>query len=123
MKKKLLTIVLMLLPLLASTAVEIDDIYYILDRDTKTAEVTNGKYFYDGSVVIPERVIHEGTEYSVTSIGAYAFCNCSCLTSVTIGNSVKSIDFFAFYNYIDLTSIIIPNSVTSIGNYAFQECI
>ena len=33
---------------------------------------------------------------SVTSIGDYAFCNCTGLTSVTISNSVTSIKSCAF---------------------------
>ena len=59
---------------------------------------------------------------SVTSIGEYAFYDCSGLTSVTIPNSVTSIGAFAFLNCSGLTSVIIPNSVTSIGWYAFSEC-
>ena len=42
---------------------------------------------------------------SVTSIGSYAFYNCSGLTSVTIGRSVKSIGSYAFYNCSSLMSI------------------
>ena len=57
-----------------------------------------------------------------TSIGGYAFNECSGLTSVTIPNSVTSIGERAFQACTSLTSITIPNSVTSIGDYAFQGC-
>ena len=59
---------------------------------------------------------------SVTSIGKYAFYNCSGLTSVTIGNSVTSIGDYAFYGCTGLTSVTIGNSVTSIGEDAFVDC-
>ncbi len=59
---------------------------------------------------------------SVTSIGNYAFYNCSSLTSVTIPNSVTSIGDYAFNGCSGLTSVTIPNSVTSIGDYAFNYC-
>ena len=58
---------------------------------------------------------------SVTSIGDYAFCDCSGLTSITIPNSVTSIGDYAFRDCSGLTSITIPNSVTSIGT-AFEYC-
>jgi hypothetical protein len=59
---------------------------------------------------------------TITSIGQYAFYNCTSLTSVTIGNSVTSIGNRAFSNCTNLTSIIIPNSVTSIEEFAFSGC-
>ncbi|MEE1000919.1 MAG: leucine-rich repeat domain-containing protein, partial [Bacteroidales bacterium] len=59
---------------------------------------------------------------SVTSIGNYAFINCSSLTSVSIPNSVTSIGNYAFGNCSSLTSVTIPNSVTSIGTWAFAKC-
>ena len=85
---------------------------------------------------------------SVTSIGCYAFQNCTSLstlnfnaincsgftpyistpfsscpiTIINIGESVERIPEYFTYNISSLTSIIIPNSVTSIGNYAFYSC-
>ncbi len=59
---------------------------------------------------------------SVTIIGNSAFNACSSLTSLTIPNSVTSIEFAAFYACSSLTSITIPDSVTRIGDYAFKNC-
>ncbi len=42
---------------------------------------------------------------------------------LVIPDGVTSIGDYAFYNCSGLTSISIPNSVTSIGDYAFSECI
>ena len=120
MKKLVFAFVAMLLPLMASAdAVEINGIYYNLINKTKTAEVTSNPNGYSGSVVIPEKVKHEGTEYSVTSIDEQAFCYCRGLTSITMPNSVTSIGEKAFYGCSGLTSISIPGSVTSIGRETF----
>ena len=69
-------------------AIEIDGINYELNSETKQATVIGS---YSGEIVIPESVEHEGTAYSVTSIGNGAFQYCTGLTSVTIPNSVTSI--------------------------------
>ena len=58
----------------------------------------------------------------VTSIGNYAFRECSYLTSVTIGSNVGSIGTSAFDTCLRLASVSIPASVTSIGDYAFVSC-
>ncbi|MCD8041188.1 MAG: leucine-rich repeat protein [Clostridia bacterium] len=58
---------------------------------------------------------------SGTSIGAYAFYNCTSLESVTIGSGVTSIGAYAFYNCTSLESIAIPDSVTSVKLNAFYN--
>ena len=117
--------VLLSLPMLAEE-VEINGINYkLVAKIAKIKEATvikksNGEY--SGKVVIPDSVEHEGTTYSVTSIGYGAFAGCSGLTSVTIPNSVTSIESGTFYNCTGLKSMIIPNSVKSIGADAFSGC-
>ena len=102
----------------------IDGIYYNLNNNDYTAEVTrNTNDEYSGSVSIPKEVTNYGRKYSVTSIGDDAFYGCSRLTSVTIPNSVTSIGDDAFYGCSGLTSVTIPNSVTSMGDNAFYGCI
>src|SRR5664280_2036772 len=59
---------------------------------------------------------------SVTSIGNYAFVECTGLTSVTIPSSVTSIGDSAFAGCTGLTSVTIPSSMTSIGQWAFEYC-
>ena len=61
-------------------------------------------------------------ESGITSIGKYAFFDCTSLTSITIPDSVKSIGERAFMYCTSLTSITIPDSVTSIGERAFMYC-
>ena len=109
---------------------EVDGIYYnVLSEEDKTVEVTykgssNSEYSneYTGSVVIPESVIYNGVDYSVTSIGSAAFKGCKSLTNVIIPNSVTSIGVSAFNDCNYLTNVTIGNNVTSIGNYAFCNC-
>ena len=114
--------VLLSLPILAEE-VEINGINYDLNVETKQAAVVRiYSSLYQGEIVIPESVEHEGSAYSVTSIGEQAFHDCSGLTSVTIPNSVTSIGEQAFWFCSGLTSVTIPNSVTSIGFQAFWNC-
>ena len=73
-------------------------------------------------VVIPSSVTNNGTTYSVTSIGEWAFENCNGLTSVTIPNSVTSIGYMAFAGCSGLTSIVSKATVPPvIGNYVFPN--
>ena len=72
--------------------------------------------------LIQKHITSVVVESGVTSIGNYAFQNCTGLTSVSLPGSLMSIGSGAFGGCTGLTSITISDSVTSIGNYAFQNC-
>ncbi len=76
----------------------------------------------NGNMTIPDVVTYGGIDYQVTSIGEYAFYECTSLTSLTIGNSVTSMGSCAFAKCTGLKSVEIPNSVKSIGLCAFDGC-
>ena len=113
----------MLLSALSASAYafKVDGIAYNKNGDGKSVYVAYGGD-YTGPVTIPERVTYDGATYSVTTIGDYAFSDCTGLTSVTIPSSVTSIGKSAFSGCTGLTSVTIPNSVTEIGDMAFEGC-
>ncbi len=135
MKKKLFFLLALIMPLLVSAeTVEINSIWYNLNEETLTAEVTNkvggdadrwqeGNNTYRvNKLTIPSSVSYNNKAYTVTNIGAYAFYGCSMLTSVTIPSSVTTIAGKYAFAFSGITSITIPNSVTTIGEYVFWNC-
>ena len=130
MKKQLLLLVMMLIPMLASAYdAQIDGIYYNLDPKAKTAGVTYLLYkdyanggAYSGDVTIPSEINYNNVTYKVTYIGDYSFFHCTHVTSVTLPNSVTDIGMGAFMDCSLLTTVIIGNSVKSIRDFAFQYC-
>ena len=104
MKKVFVFLFSLILSVVFSTSasaydVKIDGIYYNLNSEGKTAEVTvNWNDRYSGEVVIPSSITSEEKKYTVTSIGEAAFSGCSGLTSITIPNSVTSIGTSVFYH-------------------------
>ena len=58
----------------------------------------------------------------VTRIGDEAFSSCNGLTSITIPVSVTGIGYEAFYYCASLSNITIPEGVTYIGNSVFDCC-
>ena len=135
MKQFRLAVLLIILMSMMSTKLFAHDIevanadgvtIYYLWNDNKTELIVSfrGEWYpeiytdrYSGHITIPESVEYNGSTYTVTSIGKYAFYGCSSLTSVTIPNSVMSIGQFAFFACKDLSAVTIGNSVTSIGEY------
>ena len=59
---------------------------------------------------------------SVTSIGAYAWKNCTGLEKITLPAKLTKIGDSAFYGCAKLTEIVMPETVNKIGDYAFSRC-
>lgn len=75
-----------------------------------------------GEIVIPEKVIHEDTIRSVTSIGAEAFRDCRNLQAVTFPSTIQEICDEAFSGCTAVERIVIPDATTSLGRKAFYNC-
>ena len=120
MKKFYSFLVVMLLSVVAfAYDVEIDGIYYNLDMENKTAEVTSriseetGVCDYTGDIVIPSFFVNGGVTYSVTSISNCAFFAAD-ITSITIPNSVTEVGGGVFGNCSNLKSVVLSENMTSL---------
>ena len=123
MKKILLIIALLISALgLNAQSVTIGDLKFTVTFETSAECEVSGYSGEPVNVIIPSKVTISGKEYTVTSIGDYAFSWCSSLTSIEIPSGVTEIDNSAFNNCTSLTSIEIPSRVTSIGSSAFFYC-
>ncbi len=58
----------------------------------------------------------------LTTIGDFAFNNCSALVEMTVPGSVTSIGKKAFSKCTSLTKVTLNEGLTSLGNYAFNGC-
>ncbi len=132
-------------------------IYYIFNNGTcelkpprHPSDVTwSGYTTPTGALILPDSITHNGTKYPLTTIGAYAFNECSGITSITIPHGITSIGIGAFKNCgglsqvnynatycvsmgsstdwvfqgcSNLQTLIIGNNVQRIPSYAFAGC-
>ena len=90
--------------------------YNITDKGSKNVEVTfeqesleNNYSYLSGIVTIQFTATYNGTDFSVTSIGEFAFYNCSAITQITIlAAEPPRISTFPFYNISPDILISVP---------------
>jgi hypothetical protein len=114
------------------------NVVYTYDPNGTTAEVKRGvRHDWDdgstvykagspnasGNVVILEKIIINGKEFSVTKIGDYAFCMLNDLIHVSIPSSIRSIGFGAFSGCSKLESIDIKEGLLEIRQESFRDCV
>lgn len=132
MKKLLLALlgVLIALPALAysfSYEYEGQTIKYdIVSNDEKTVWTAQGYgstpgNSVSGDVIIPEKVIYKGEEYTVIGIGSRSFYK-SQVTSITLPSTITTIYKDAFRESAQLASVSLPEGLTTIGANAFYMC-
>lgn len=83
-------------------------------------------YQASGDTISPFRdynITRVSMDPGVSSIGNYAFYECSSLTEISIPSSLTYLGYDAFYCCTSLTSIDLSNTnLTSMGEYAFYGC-
>lgn len=97
---------------------EMDGFTFMEDAVGSTTEGNKMAPWYKYRTAIKSIVIKNG----VTSIGVFAFYECSELISVEIPDSVTSVGSCAFWGCSSLISIEIPDGVTKIESFVFIYC-
>ena len=77
---------------------------------------------YKGKIKIPSHFNYNGSKYTVTTIGDYAFYDCAELESVHLPFTITTICNHAFSGCVNLKKIKLPKSLRTIGKEAFRSC-
>ena len=108
-----------------------DAFYYCTKLESITVSEENSVYHSDGNCLIETatKTLVAGcknsifpSDGSVTTIGNYAFANCTSLEITAIPDCVTTIGEYAFFDCESLESINIPEGVTTIEEGAFGNC-
>lgn len=118
-------------------------LYYAINPDGKSVTIVKGPQRYAfSSAIIPEKVTHEGVEYTVTTIGSSAFessdidiivmpntiteimsyaFKSSTVDSIQFSKGLKHIREHAFSHVSDMLRVELPEGLETIGDNAFFE--
>ena len=90
----------------------------IVKLTIKSGVTSVGHYAFNECSKIADVVIPNG----VTTLGTHAFGYCDGLTVVSLPPSVKTIGWSAFYECEGLKTVNLSEGVTRIGEYSFADC-
>lgn len=90
----------------------------IVKLTIKSGVTSVGHYAFNECSKIADVVIPNG----VTTLGTHAFGYCDGLTVVSLPPSVKTIGWSAFYTCQNLKTVNLSEGVTRIGEYSFADC-
>lgn len=76
---------------------------------------------YEGDFVVPAYVLHDGQEYIVVGIGERAFSSTK-ITSIKFPETISSIGEYAFRDCTELKEISIPKGVSTLSIGCFSGC-
>ena len=97
------------------TTLTVDGNDQLLTGNSTTFAMPSSAFEANGSIV----AINDEAE-SITSLGNYAFEDCTTLTTISLP-ACTTLGIYAFAYCTALTTVSFP-ACTSIGNYAFAEC-
>lgn len=92
-------------------------VFTLLEDDTYSIKAKDINIL-PNTVTIPSN--YEGK--TITTIGSYAFLECTVVSEINIPNSIVKIENRAFYCCSDISSIVIPDNVKIIEDEAFCGC-
>lgn len=119
--KKLLLLVFCLIALATySNEIVVDNIKYQIENDNVI--LIDGSAC-SGDLVIPSTIEYNGTIYTVSEIGEYAFKQNEKLTSVIFPSTIEIIGERAFIYCTNLEEIEFSEGLKEIGAYAFLHCV
>ena len=131
MKKQLLLLVIMLLPMVAladASGTCGANLTWTYNESLKKLTISGEGEMSDFNYNSTPWNSYKSNIYSVdildgvTSIGDYAFSSFSSLLNVYFSSTLQEIGEWAFYQCISLKYISIPSNVKTIGACAFQDC-
>lgn len=90
--------------------------FNVLNETNKTVSVTNAGDTTITSLDVPDKILKNGKEYTVTKIENNAFKDYTSLTSVKLPSTLTTIGHYGFARCSNLVEINIPEGLTSIGD-------
>ena len=133
MKKKLLLMAMLVIAMIcllavsASAAEYVDEagIKYVTNSDGKTAYVKDNRSNFTGGTeaIIKEKITIDGTEYTVTSIGADVFNGVTSLETIYFPPTITEIKGYTFCGCSNLKNVYIDvENLVTLGERGLTTC-